>query len=104
MPTARVENSTTESNVPLTVPPRPASYRDVFAVPEFRTVFLADLLSLIGDQIAAVALAVLLYQGSGSPLVAALGYATAYVPWLIGGPLLAAWAERRPGRNVMVGC
>nr|WP_269809459.1 MFS transporter [Kineosporia rhizophila] len=83
---------------------RPAGYRDVFGVREFRAVFAADLLSLIGDQVAAVAVAVMLYQDSGSPLLAAAGYATAYVPWLLGGPLLAAWAERFPGRSVMVAC
>lgn len=83
---------------------RPAGYRDVFGVREFRAVFAADLLSLIGDQVAAVAVAVMLYQDSGSPLLAAAGYATAYVPWLLGGPLLAAWAERFSGRSVMVAC
>jgi MFS family permease len=82
----------------------PATYRDVFSVREFRAVFLADVLSLLGDQIAAVALALLLYTGSGSTLLAALGYATAYVPWMLGGPVLAAWAERLPGRSVLVGC
>ena len=85
-------------------PDRPAGYRDVFGVREFRAVFAADLFSLIGDQIAAVAVAVLLFQDSGSPLLAAAGYATAYVPWLLGGPLLAAWAERFSGRSVMVAC
>jgi MFS family permease len=83
---------------------RPAGYRDVFGVREFRAVFAADLFSLIGDQIAAVAVAVLLFQDSGSPLLAAAGYATSYVPWLLGGPLLAAWAERFAGRSVMVAC
>ena len=85
-------------------PATPATYRDVFGVREYRAVFLADVLSLLGDQIAAVALAVLLYAGSGSTLLAALGYATAYVPWMLGGPVLAAWAERLPGRSVLVGC
>jgi MFS family permease len=124
MSTSHLEQTVTESNLLVTSsgppsvpspapngrPPvdsisrRPASYREVFAVAPFRAVFLADLLSLLGDQIAAVAVAVLLYQRSGSPLLAALGYATAYLPWLLGGPLLAAWAERFPGRTVMVGC
>src|SRR5690349_14034099 len=109
-----LEQSTTQSDLSVTsIRPRkpldptsrrPARYRDVFAVAEFRAVFLADLVSLLGDQIAAVAVAVLLYERSGSPLLAALGYATAYLPWLLGGPLLAAWAERFPGRTVMVGC
>jgi len=83
---------------------RPATYRDVFAVREYRYLFVADLTSLLGDQIAAVGLAILLYQRSGSALLAALGYATVYLPWVIGGPLLAAWADRRPGRQVMVAC
>nr|WP_269328547.1 MFS transporter [Kineosporia babensis] len=59
---------------------------------------------MIGDQVAAVAVAVMLYQDSGSPLLAAAGYATAYVPWLLGGPLLATWAERFSGRSVLVAC
>ncbi len=56
------------------------------------------------DQVAAVAVSFLLYRSSGSPLVAALGYATAYLPWFVGGPLLAAWAERLPPRTVMISC
>jgi MFS family permease len=111
MSTSQTEKSITESDiVRVRIPAarqrteRPTSYHDVFAVAEFRTVFLADLCSMLGDQIAAVAVAILLYQSSGSPLLAALGYATTYVPWLLGGPLLAAWAERFAGRSVMVGC
>jgi MFS family permease len=111
MSVSATQQTVTESNALVVRVPlprrrveRPISYRDVFAVAEFRALFLADLCSLIGDQIAAVAVAVLLYQSSGSPLLAALGYATAYVPWLLGGPMLAAWAERFPGKTVMVCC
>jgi len=103
MSSPQMEKSATQSDIRVTFA-RPATYRDVFAGAEFRAVFLADLFSLLGDQIAAVAVAVLLYERSGSPLLAALGYATAYVPWLLGGPFLAAWAERFPGRNVLIGC
>jgi MFS family permease len=73
-------------------------------VAEYRTLFWTDLLSLIGDQIAAVAVAILLYDTSGSPLLAALGYASSYLPWLIGGPVLAAWADRLPSRSVLIIC
>lgn len=83
---------------------RPATFRDVFAVREFRAMFAARLVSLLGDQAAAVALAVLLYQRSGSALIAALGYATAYLPWTIGGLLLGPLADRFPPRELMVGC
>jgi predicted MFS family arabinose efflux permease len=83
---------------------RPARYRDVFAVREYAGMFTAELLSLLGDQVAAVAVAVLLYQRSGSPLLAALGYATIYLPWAVGGPLLSVLADRLSARRVMVGC
>ena len=82
---------------------RPATYRDVFSVREYRALFASDVTSLLGDQVAAVALAVLLYQRSGSALIASLGYATAYLPWAIGGPLLSALADRMPPRRVLVG-
>ena len=84
--------------------PRRVTFRDVFAVGEFRTVFTALIASMIGDQIAAVAVTVLLYQRTGSALISGLGYATVFVPWLLGGPVLAALAERLPSRRVLVGC
>lgn len=83
--------------------PRPASYRDALGVAEFRALFTAEVASLLGDQIAAVGLAVLLYQRTGSALVSALGYAAVYLPWTVGGPLLAALADRMPARRVLVG-
>jgi predicted MFS family arabinose efflux permease len=91
---------------PLAVPEATgrARYRDVFAVREYAGLFTAELFSLLGDQIAAVAVAVLLYERSGSPLLAAMGYATVYLPWAIGGPLLSVLADRLPARRVMVGC
>jgi MFS family permease len=83
---------------------RRLGYRDVFALREYRGMFVAEIWSALGDQLAAVAVAVLLYERSGSPLLAAAGYATVYLPWTVGGPLLAAYAERLPVRRVMVGC
>jgi MFS family permease len=109
-------SSAVTASAPMVIPPRAddrgtdrgpersATFREVFAVREYRTLFWADLASLVGDQVAAVAIAVLLYERSGSPLIAALGYATAYLPWVVGGPILAAFADRLPGRAVLVGC
>lgn len=79
-------------------------YRDVLRLREYRAMFWAELFSFAGDQVAAVALAVLLYQRSGSPFIAALGYASAFLPWAIGGPLLAVFADRFPSRRVLVSC
>jgi len=50
------------------MPEQPAGYREIFAVREYRHLFAANLLSLIGDQLTAVALAFAVYARSGSPL------------------------------------
>lgn len=80
----------------------PATFRDVFAIGEFRALWTAELLSVIGDQLARVALSVLVYQRTGSAGLTALTYALTYLPDLIGGPLLAGLADRYPRRAVMV--
>jgi len=84
-------------------PPR-ATYRDVFAVREFRAVWLAELLSVAGDRLALVALTLLVYDRTRSPLLAAVTWAAGYLPWVIGGLFLASLADRRPRRSVMVTC
>lgn len=81
---------------------RPATYREVFGVREFRFLFLAHLLSLIGDELARVALAILVFDSTDSPFLAAATFGISYAPWLIGGPFLAAFADRFPRRTVLV--
>jgi len=84
-------------------PPR-ATFRDVFAVREFRALWLAELLSVAGDRLALVALTLLVYDRTRSPLLAAVTWAAGYLPWVIGGLFLAGLADRRPRRSVMVTC
>jgi predicted MFS family arabinose efflux permease len=79
-------------------------FRDVFAVAEYRWLWLAQILSVAGDQLARVALAVLVYTRTHSPMLTAITYAVTYVPWLIGGFALSGLADRFPRRSVMVGC
>lgn len=81
-----------------------ARYRDVFAIGEFRVLFAAHLQSVLGDQLARVALAVLVFERTGSPGLAALTYALTFVPDLVGGSLLAGLADRYPRRALMVAC
>jgi MFS family permease len=78
------------------------TFRDVFAVREFRALWVAHVLSLIGDQFARVALSYLVYDQTGSTLLTALTYAIGFLPWLVGGPLLSGLADRVPRRTVMV--
>jgi predicted MFS family arabinose efflux permease len=85
------------------VPPR-ATFRDVFAVREFRALWFSEILSVAGDRLALVALTLLVFQQTRSPLLTAVVYASGYVPWVIGGLFLADVADRRPRRSVMVFC
>ncbi|HEU4347603.1 MAG TPA: MFS transporter [Actinoplanes sp.] len=83
---------------------RPATFRELFANGEYRAVYLALLVSWIGDYLARAAITVLVYQQSRSVLLSAATFAVSYLPWLLGGPLLTALAERYPYRRVMVVC
>lgn len=83
---------------------RRSSFRDVFAVGEFRALLAAQFLSTAGDQVARVALAVLVFADTRSPALAAVSVALTYVPELVGGPLLSGLADRHPRRDVMVAC
>ncbi|HEY8481675.1 MAG TPA: MFS transporter [Spirillospora sp.] len=85
-------------------PEEQATYREVFAVGEFRALWLAQALSFVGDQLAQVALAVLVYDHTRSPLLTALVYALTYLPPIVGGPVLSGLADLFPRRTVMVVC
>jgi len=85
------------------VPPR-ATFREVFAVREFRVLWSSVVLSTAGDRLALVALTLLVYDRTKSPLLAAAVFAVGYLPWVIGGLFLAELADRRSRRSVMVFC
>jgi predicted MFS family arabinose efflux permease len=77
-------------------------FRDVFAVREFRPLFGTFLLSTAGDELARLALTVLVYQRTSSSLLSALTFAIGHLPWLLGGPFLAAFADRLPRHRVLI--
>jgi predicted MFS family arabinose efflux permease len=79
-------------------------FRQIFALAEFRALWAAQLLSVAGDQMARVALTVLVYQRTGSALLAAAAYAATIAPVFIGGVLLSGLADRWPRRAVMITC
>ena len=81
-----------------------ASYRQVLGHGEFRAIFAADVVSMLGNVVAAVALTVLVYQRTHSPALAASVMTLAFLPYLFGGILLGAAADRLPARGVLVGC
>jgi MFS family permease len=80
------------------------TFRQVFAVAEFRALWLAQVLSVAGDQLARVAITVLVFNQTRSPLLAAIAFAASVVPTFIGGLALAGLADRWPRRRVMITC
>jgi MFS family permease len=82
----------------------PATYREVFAVREYRYLFGAFTLSLVGDQLTAIAVSYLVYTTTGSAGLAAATFASSYLAWLVGGPMLSGLADRFPRRRVLIVC
>jgi MFS family permease len=80
----------------------PTPYRDVLAIREFRSLWFAQTLSSSGDQVAQVAIAVLVYTRTGSAFLTALAYALTYLAPIAGGPLLSRLAGLFPRQRVMI--
>ncbi|HEY5985297.1 MAG TPA: MFS transporter, partial [Streptosporangiaceae bacterium] len=87
-------------------PPAPtrATFGEVFALAEFRGLWLAQVLSVAGDQLARVALMLLVFDRTRSPLLAAVAFAASIVPSFVGGITLSGLADRLPRREVMIAC
>jgi MFS family permease len=93
----------TESEPRVTTTQR-ATFSSVFAVGEYRALWAAQMLSVLGDQLARVALTLLVYDRTHSALFAAITFAASVVPEFVGGVALAGLADRRPRRQVMIVC
>lgn len=85
-------------------PQRVVTYREVLAIGEFRAMYVASNLSAVGDYLAKAAITVLVYTTTRSPAIAATAFAISFLPWIVGGPVLAALAGHYPYRSVMVIC
>jgi MFS family permease len=83
---------------------RRPTYTDVLRAPEFRAIWLADVQSLVGDQIARVALTVLVFARTGSAALTGITYALTYLPSVVGGAFLSPLADRYRRRAVMIWC
>ena len=80
---------------------RDRQFRGVLGVREFRGLWFADVQSLLGDQIARVALSVLVFDRTRSGFWTAFVYALTYLPALIGSEL-GVLADRMPRRRLLV--
>ncbi len=73
-------------------------------MPEFRAVWLAQVLSVAGDQLARVALTLLVFDRTHSALLAAVTFAASVAPTFFGGIMLSGLADRLPRRQIMIAC
>ncbi|WP_031084022.1 MFS transporter, partial [Streptomyces sp. NRRL WC-3549] len=71
---------------------------------EFRTLWTAYAQSVLGDQLARVALSLLVFERTESAGWTAATYALTTLPALLSGVLLSGLADRFPRRTVMVWC
>ncbi|MDQ3579544.1 MAG: MFS transporter, partial [Actinomycetota bacterium] len=76
----------------------------VLANREFRALWFAEAASVAGDQLTRVALALLVYDRTGSAFWAAGIYALTFLPALAGGLGLSHLADRYRRRTLMVVC
>lgn len=86
----------------MAAPPTRVTFRDVFGIAEFRALWFAELLSIAGDQLARVALSILVFNSTESATLTGLTYALTFAPSLLGGIFLTGLADRFSRRNVMV--
>ncbi|MGN6332327.1 MAG: MFS transporter [Motilibacteraceae bacterium] len=77
---------------------------DVLRHREVAGLVSGQVLSDWGDQIARVALAMLILREYDSALLAALVFAVSYAPGMLGAALLGPLADRLPRREVLVAC
>lgn len=81
-----------------------ATYRQVLADPIFRLLFLTRGLAIAADSLRILALSVLIYTTTGSPLFGALAFGAGFLPQLLGSTLFGAVADRvRPRRVIVLG-
>ncbi|RDI20835.1 MFS transporter [Lentzea flaviverrucosa] len=76
--------------------------RELVGLREFRAMWIGSTVSTAGDQLAAVALSLLVFERTRSVAATALTWSLTLFPPLISGPLLGWVADRFPRRTVMV--
>jgi MFS family permease len=78
------------------------TYREVFAVPEFRPLFTAICVRTAAGTLEGLALATLVYSATRSPLLSALAMFGSSFAQVIGAATLLSAADRVPPRQAMV--
>jgi MFS family permease len=80
-----------------------SSYRKIFAVGEFRSLFVGNGAVVAGKTMEMLALSTLLYAATGSTLLAAFGFVAGFLPQAFGAMTLLSLADRVPPRAFLAG-
>jgi MFS family permease len=78
------------------------TYRELFTNREFTALFIAHVASIVGDRLATIALALLIYERTDSEILTALTYSVAYLPYLAGAFILPLALRAAPPRLTLV--
>ena len=81
---------------------RTVTFSEVFRIGEYRAIFATTQLAEAGEHMAKAAVTALVFFVTDSVVLTATTFAISYAPWVVGGPFLAALAERLRYRAVMV--
>lgn len=82
--------------------PAARSFLSLLRLPEFRALWFADTVSVLGDQIMRVSVAILVYARTGNEIATAAVFALTFLPTLLGGVLLSGLADRFPRKTIMI--
>jgi len=88
-------NMTTETPGP--------TYRSVFAVAEFRTMFAGLLMFILGFEFEILGMSVLVYTQTRSSFLAAVTFGMGFMPQAVGGAFITSLADRLSPRAVITG-
>ncbi|MCP2328012.1 putative MFS family arabinose efflux permease [Hamadaea flava] len=81
-----------------------ATYREVLADPIYRLLFVTRSLAIAADSLRILALSVLIYTTTSSPLLGALAFGAGFLPQLFGSTLFGSLADRvRPRFVIFLG-
>jgi hypothetical protein len=79
------------------------TYRELFQVPEFTPFFLATSVQVAAQTISSLALGILIYSATGSPLLSALAIFGPSLTQVIGASTVLSASDRLPPRTVLSG-
>ncbi|MEU9225916.1 MFS transporter [Streptomyces massasporeus] len=79
------------------------SYRQLFHTPEFTPLFLASSASVVAQTISGLALGVLVFRATDSPLLSALSMFGPSLTQVLGATFLLSGADRLPPRSTLTG-